>query len=308
MDVKVIRRLTMAVGNEGLDVRKARIEAARRGETSDEFKGKRIVVGVDGGRLRSRVPRQRGRRKADTNRRGFDAPWREPKCFVIYEIDEKGRKKRKTRPIYDATLGNCDAIYEIILSELKLRGAREASSLLFLADGADWIWERIPALVQELGIDPSRVRKGVDFYHAVEKLQEVADLRGGWNEQRKKRWVRRMKGLLWNGKVEKVIAEIDKLCTGRNSKAIRIKRDYFVNRKDLMAYAKLRRRQLPIGSGSVESAVRRIVNLRLKGCGMFWLEQNAEAMLYLRAQLKAGRWDAMVRATFPDLSALSEAA
>jgi hypothetical protein len=302
LDVKVIRRISMALGREGLKVRQARIEAARRGETSDEFKGKRIVVGVDGGRLRSRVPRLRGRRKAKTKRRGFDAPWREPKCFVIYEIDEKGRKKRGTRPIYDATLGNCDAVFEILLAELKLRGARHAALLLFLADGADWIWDRIPALVKELGIDPRRVRKGLDFYHAVEHLDAVAELRKGWDKKRRKRWLKRMKRLLWNGKVEKVIAEIGQLCGGPKSKDLRKERDYFVDRKDLMAYAKLRRRHLPIGSGSVESAVRRIVNLRVKGCGIFWREENAEAMLYLRAHLKAGRWDETVRATFPHVS------
>jgi hypothetical protein len=302
LDVKVIRRLTMALGNGGLKVRQARIEEARQGKTTDEFKGKKIVVGVDGGRLRSRVPRIRGRRKNETNRRGFDCPWREPKCFVIYEIDEKGRKKRTKLPMYDATLGNCDAVFEIITAELKLRGARYASLLLFLADGAEWIWDRIPDLVKELGIDPRRVFKGVDFYHAVENLEEAAELRSGWNKKKRKRWVKRMKKLLWRGKVEKVIEEIGQLCVGRNAKALRTKCKYFVDRKDLMAYAKLRKRHLPIGSGSVESAVRRIVNLRLKGCGIFWLQENSEAMLYLRAHLKAGRWDEMVRTTFTHVS------
>ena len=111
-----------------------------------------------------------------------------------------------------------------------------------------------------------------------------------------------MKKLLWRGKVEKVIEEIDRLCVGSKAKDLRTKRDYFVDRKDLMAYAKLRKRHLPIGSGSVESAVRRIVNLRLKGPGIFWRDENSEAMLYLRAHLKAGRWDEMLRATFTNVS------
>ena len=80
------------------------------------------------------------------------------------------------------------------------------------------------------------------------------------------------------------------------------KRDYFEDRKHLMAYRKLRKAGIPIGSGSVESAIRRIVNLRLKGPGIFWREENAEAMLYLRAHLKAGRWDEMVKATFVEVA------
>ena len=107
---------------------------------------------------------------------------------------------------------------------------------------------------------------------------------------------------LGRGKVDKVIEEINSLCTGRNAKAMATKRDYFEDRKHLMAYRKLRKEGIPIGSGSIESAIRRIINLRLKGPGIFWREENAEAMLYLRAHLKAGRWDEMVKATFANVS------
>ncbi len=40
--------------------------------------------------------------------------------------------------------------------------------------------------------------------------------------------------------------------------------------------------------------MRRVVNLRLKGPGIFWRQPCAEAMLHLRAYLKAGRWDELV--------------
>ena len=43
--------------------------------------------------------------------------------------------------------------------------------------------------------------------------------------------------------------------------------------------------------------MRRVVNQRLKGNSIYWLEDHAEAVLHLRAQLKAGRWDDLVRAT-----------
>jgi hypothetical protein len=48
----------------------------------------------------------------------------------------------------------------------------------------------------------------------------------------------------------------------------------------------------------VESGVRRVVNLRLKGNSIYWLEDHAEAVLHLRAALKAGRWDELVRSSF----------
>ncbi len=58
-----------------------------------------------------------------------------------------------------------------------------------------------------------------------------------------------------------------------------------------MDYAEMIRLNLPLGSGAMESAVRRVVNLRMKGAGIFWCEENAEAMLLLRSFYKAGRWD-----------------
>ena len=63
-------------------------------------------------------------------------------------------------------------------------------------------------------------------------------------------------------------------------------------------YAKMQRRGLPIGSGAIESAIRRVVNLRLKGNGLMWCEGNAEGMLLLRAAALTGRWDEMLERAF----------
>ncbi len=48
---------------------------------------------------------------------------------------------------------------------------------------------------------------------------------------------------------------------------------------------------LPLGSGAIESSIRRVINRRLKGNGIFWREAHAEAMLQVRAQVLTGRWD-----------------
>ena len=47
----------------------------------------------------------------------------------------------------------------------------------------------------------------------------------------------------------------------------------------------------PIGSGAVESCIRRVVNLRMKSPSTFWDEENAEGIMHLRALYKSGRWD-----------------
>jgi hypothetical protein len=45
--------------------------------------------------------------------------------------------------------------------------------------------------------------------------------------------------LLLRGEVDQVIAAMQGLCRGRNSKAIRTHRDYFIRNQSRMAYAKL---------------------------------------------------------------------
>jgi hypothetical protein len=55
-------------------------------------------------------------------------------------------------------------------------------------------------------------------------------------------------------------------------------RDYALRnaRADRPDYAKARRAKTPIGSGTIESAIRRAVNLRFKGTSIFWHEDHAE--------------------------------
>ena len=60
-----------------------------------------------------------------------------------------------------------------------------------------------------------------------------------------------------------------------------------------MNYAATRRDNLPIGSGVVESTIRRVVNLRLKGASVYWKESTAEDMLLLRCLYKANRWQSI---------------
>ena len=44
--------------------------------------------------------------------------------------------------------------------------------------------------------------------------------------------------------------------------------------------------------------LRRVVNLRLKGASIYWLQDTAEAMLLLRSFYKSGRWDMLKIQTF----------
>jgi hypothetical protein len=107
------------------------------------------------------------------------------------------------------------------------------------------------------------------------------------------------------GEVAQVITAVRDLCRGRNSKAIRKHREYFIKNQHRMAYARLMALKLPIGSGAIESAVRRVVNLRLKGSSLFWCRASAEAILLLRSYYKAGRWNMLKRMATSHLALLA---
>jgi hypothetical protein len=59
-----------------------------------------------------------------------------------------------------------------------------------------------------------------------------------------------------------------------------------------MRYHSLRARDLVIGTGSAEGAVRNLIELRLDGPGMRWGRERSERVLHLCCVLLNGVWDA----------------
>ena len=74
--------------------------------------------------------------------------------------------------------------------------------------------------------------------------------------------------------------------------------NYFVKNKERLCYKEVASYGMPIGSGAIESAVRRVVNLRLKGPCIFWSVESAEEVLLLRAYYKSGRWSLLQKMAY----------
>jgi hypothetical protein len=304
LDVKAIRRLSEHVGERALRMRDTLVEAFECGKRwrGGEFAGKRVAAVFDGGRTRTRVSGKRGRRRRKTRRRGFATPWREPKILALYEFDEHGKKVMRD-PIYEGTFESWDDAFRIFAAECARRGVGEARELVVAGDGSPNIWDRVDGFVRAIGIDPKRVTRIIDFYHAREHVTKLASLCVRWSEKRRQHWIARVKRHLKAGRIEEVIGAGEALKIGRRSPAVEKALDYFRSRIECMRYAAFRARGLPIGTGVVESAIRRIVNLRLKGPGIFWEVDNAERMLVLRARLKSGRWSELEDHVFTPLAA-----
>jgi len=295
---KTALRLAYLFADRALERRVGAIaEASASPPEVGELAGKRVAVGIDGGRLRIRVNPKAGRRNAKTGHRRYKAPWREPKVMTIYVVDDEGQKHPRHRMFLDATMGDADAAVALLIGHLRLLGAHNAEHVSLHGDGAAWIWGRAEEIREALSLAPDMFTEVVDRYHAVEHLAEISKLPKSWDDDDRAKWFKRGKKLLDAGRIEDLLAHAKTLAVGRRGKAVRDACKYFETHKDRMRYARYRAVGLPIGSGAVESAVRRVVNLRLKGNSIYWLEDHAEAMLHLRSHLKAGRWDDLVRTT-----------
>jgi hypothetical protein len=140
----------------------------------------------------------------------------------------------------------------------------------------------------------------LDFSQAAPHLGPVAALRTDWTAKARSLGRTPQRRVLLRGQGEQVIAAVQAICQGRHSKTRRQQRDSCIKNQSRMAYAKLLAMKRPIGSGAMESPVRRVVNLRLKGPSLFWCRTSAEAILLLRSYDKAGRWNLLKRmATAP---------
>jgi hypothetical protein len=87
------------------------------------------------------------------------------------------------------------------------------------------------------------------------------------------------------------VDELRALAMARRNKALKRALGYFETHVHRMRYATLDAHSLSVGSGQVESALRRVINLRFKAPGSFWTETTVDGLMHLRAAFKAGRWD-----------------
>jgi hypothetical protein len=273
--------------------------------SSTEYARRAQPHGVRG--TNRRQARRQKRRERPRVRRGPGKKSKNAKMAavgVLYTLrrDAEGKLDGPVNKRVYGTFEGYRPLVEWLSVEAKKRGygTPKVAKVLFVADGADAIW----ALQREFfpGAEVC-----LDWYHVVEKLWAAgkAVCRGTRRHRAAlEAWVATQKKHLRQGKVEEVIAELqraldDTAVTGPGNKfrreVLAQVRAHFVKNTARMQYAKLRGADLEIGSGVVEGAVRHLVGVRLDGPGMRWGRGRAEAVLHLRCVLINGMWDDFTR-------------
>jgi hypothetical protein len=253
-----------------------------------------VVVGIDGCALGMQVRKQRRRRPADGKPLPPLAPveegqFREVKTGVLLRPDERvetcpGRHSLVRRFLVTC-LGNADAIFSRVWAQLQELGWLGANTVVVvIGDGAEWIWKRAWIFPQRCEI--------LDFWHALEHAWSFARLHFGEGSKRAERWIHQIAEDLRAGKVQKVIARLERLqpSTAEARKCLPELIGYYRDNACRMRYDEYLRLGYGIGSGAVESAHKQVVHARMRQAGMRWSEAGARRLLALRLLLLNERW------------------
>ncbi len=255
-----------------------------------DVEGKTIIISIDGGRTRMREY------TGQLNKNGqatYQTPWREPKLFVIDVLDKDGRPDRHELPIYGCQFKEEDVV-KLLERYLKKLDIQKAERVQLIADGAPWIWNRLPLLLHDAGVEKQRLIQTLDFYHAtqyVHSLVEAMPKRIGKKER--KRHLKESLEQVKRGQINPLVEKLKSIFL-RASALVKRWIDYLDKHASRMQYTDYESNGLMRGSGIIESAIRRIINLRFKNASTFWLQENVEKLYFLRAALVAGRWDVVM--------------
>jgi hypothetical protein len=162
---------------------------------------------------------------------------------------------------------------------------------------------------------PARVVT-LDIVHALEKLWDAGRARHAEGSEELAQWVHTQEQRLYADDAEAIISELRRWLTetpktgpgnkGRRkrlSEAIR----YLDTRLDKLNYSTCRERDLEVGTGQVEGAIKYVIAKRCDHGGMRWKRQRAQAVIQLRCIDVNGNWEGFMRWTLKRLRGRAQA-
>jgi hypothetical protein len=226
--------------------------------------------------------------------------WRELKNIAWYRVEPVRSYQKRRRHAsrvgeqndlqaqditYHCDIQTPEQFSDLFWASACQRKADLYEELVFVCDGAVWIWKLIerhfPHAVQI-----------VDWYHACAYLPPVAEAAFGKETEQYRTWLENARTLLWEGQIEKLIYACQRLSFVSLAKqAVHSAVTYFTNNQKRMDYAHFRQQGYFIGSGTVESGGKQIATLRLKRAGARWTELGAVLTAKARAAWMSGLWD-----------------
>jgi hypothetical protein len=223
--------------------------------------------------------------------------WKEVKLGAVFEARARGTPEvnphghprepvHASAPSYVMHLGGPEGFGVKLAVEAQARQWGCAAQSVVLGDGAAWIWNLAAQ-------DYPSAAHVVDWYHAKQHLCAAAGLLPPTQPDPAAAWVAQHAALLYDGHADQIAD-----CLTRQAgsappdcqAALVTEAGYFAANHERMQYRDFQQAQVPIGSGTVESAAKQ-AKQRLTAAGMRWSRPGLENMLPLRAAVMSGTFD-----------------
>ena len=268
------RRVTLATGQAALALDEAEEERLKREVPEAPEGAAKQVLSADGAMVHL-----------------VEGEWVEVKTLVIGEVSRNKRGEVCTQQLSTfSRLAPAERFTEAALVETHRRGLERATTVCAVQDGAEWLHK----LVDYQRADAVRI---LDFAHAAEYINEIGQAVQAAGGRLPARWFEGVLHRLKHHGPERVLEHLSWLAAHYPSPTIQEKLAYLQKRTAHMQYPIYQAAGWPIGSGSVESAHKVVVEARLKGAGMRWERHNVNPMLTLRNAVCNRRWHERWQAT-----------
>lgn len=271
------RRITYRSGEAAEAFVCEMVEELERETPEPKVAPERIVVSADGSFIRL-----------------TSGEWREVKSIAVGEFgieggDRSNKQLVKTKEIsyFTRSCGVRD-FERYALAELHRRGLEKAETVVAVNDGAAWIQSFIDYHC------PKAVRI-IDFAHALGRVADAG--KAIWDEESDnfKGWFDHMSHQLKHKPPQRTLADLrllrPKAKKCEQASALDCATHYLRKRQQMIDYPYFQDRGYPIGSGSVESGHKLVVQARMKGAGMRWAAHHVDPMLALRDLHGSDRWE-----------------
>jgi hypothetical protein len=214
--------------------------------------------------------------------------WKEFKTGVVFDIEMHLERDSRTHELaemphardmdYVAVLGSVDEFAPALWRLAFIHDIPQADESSVTADGAAWIW----TLAADYFPDSVQI---LDWYHACDHLSEAAHALHPTDQLAAQRWFKQHQEDLFQGSIHHITRPLEQADLPQYA-------TYFHNNKRRMHYRRFQAEGYPIGSGTVESAIKQ-VKQRVAGPGMRWSRSSAEDMLSLSGSIMSQSFDAL---------------
>jgi hypothetical protein len=226
--------------------------------------------------------RQRGKkaRPLPPRKSGADQRYKEFKIVAFYDEAQNHR-------LVSGTRGDCAVAGRLMRREAGRIHLDQADEKVGNVDGSAWIRNQVER--QSLPLDAL----GLDFYHLSENVHKARREIYGEDDKQGQQWAGQLLHVFkhegyepaWKQLLEWRVA----LKHGRPA-ADRLV-NYVSERRGMIRYPEFQAQGWQIGSGPTEATCKTLT-ARLKGSGMRWDSDNAEAIMALEALTQSGQWNA----------------